>query len=242
MLDAHEHRYLYRCSRYTAVPVPIDQLKPHPRNYREHPADQLVQIEQSLKEHGFYRNVVAASDLTILAGHGVVEAARRLGMATVPVIQLPLAPNDPKAIKILIGDNELGHLGERNDRLLADLLLDIQKLDVDGLLGTGYDEMMLANLLFVTRPDSEVADFDEAAEWAGMPEHVPQASGPKLVLTFETIEARTAFCRGLGLPASKAATFDSWYPPKDRQDLAGFKVVEESGTLEPEPQAMADAA
>jgi hypothetical protein len=227
---------------YTAVPIPIDQLKPHPRNYREHPADQLVQIEQSLKEHGFYRNVVTASDLTILAGHGVVEAARRLGMATVPVIQLPIGPEDSKAIKILIGDNELGHLGERNDRLLADLLKEVQAIDVDGLLGTGYDEMMLANLLFVTRPESEVADFDEAAEWAGMPEHVPQASGPKLVLTFETMEARDAFCRKLNLPISKAQTAGSWYPPKDRQDQAGFKVVEEDGTLESKAQAMADAA
>lgn len=55
--------------------VPLSELRPHPRNYRHHPERQLIHIAMSLHQNGFYRNVVAARDGTILAGHGVVLAA-----------------------------------------------------------------------------------------------------------------------------------------------------------------------
>jgi ParB-like chromosome segregation protein Spo0J len=48
----------------------LTDLKPHPRNYRTHSDDQLKHLIQSIKEHGFYRNVVVIKDGTILAGHG----------------------------------------------------------------------------------------------------------------------------------------------------------------------------
>jgi hypothetical protein len=54
--------------------IAIKELKPHPRNYRSHPEDQLVHLVNSIKQHGFYRNVVVAKDNTILAGHGVVPS------------------------------------------------------------------------------------------------------------------------------------------------------------------------
>jgi ParB-like chromosome segregation protein Spo0J len=68
--------------------VPIDELRPHPRNYRVHPEDQLAHVEHSMRTNGVYRNVVAARDGTILAGHGVVLAARKIGLAEVPVDRL----------------------------------------------------------------------------------------------------------------------------------------------------------
>lgn len=218
---------------YAPTDVPIADLKPHPRNYRQHPDDQLAQIEQSLREHGFYRNVVVANDLTILAGHGIVQAAKRLGFTAVPVVKLPVEPFSPKALKVLVGDNELGHLGVRDDRELSELLKEIQGLDLDGLLGTGYDEMMLANLAFVSRPEQEIGSFDEAAHWAGMPEHTPQATGVKLMLTFETPELRTEFCRDHGLKDGKAGTIASWWPPKAREDLTSvFVAADPSGVAD----------
>ena len=57
----------------------IVDLKPHPRNYRGHPEGQVAHLEQSLRDHGIYRNVVVANDNTILAGHGVIVAAQKLG-------------------------------------------------------------------------------------------------------------------------------------------------------------------
>jgi len=59
--------------------VPIHLLKPHPQNYRSHPADQLEHIKQSIREYGIYRNIVVAEEYTILAGPGVVTTKRRYG-------------------------------------------------------------------------------------------------------------------------------------------------------------------
>src|SRR5262245_8025035 len=97
--------------------VPPTDLKAPPRNYRSHPEPQLAHLDQSLRTHGVYRNVVAARDLTLLAGHGVVEAAARLGLQAVPVRVLDLDPDEPGALKVLAGDNESARLAEDDDRL-----------------------------------------------------------------------------------------------------------------------------
>ena len=118
--------------------APVDTLRPHPRNYRTHPEDQLAHIVRSLQLHGFYRNVVVARDGTILAGHGVVLAARQLGLETVPVIRLDVAPDDARALQVLTGDNEIANLGDVDDRELTELLRELATEDWDLLLGTGF--------------------------------------------------------------------------------------------------------
>ena len=84
--------------------VKITGLKDHPRNYRTHPEDQIEYLMESIRQHGFYRNVVVARDSTVLAGHGVVEAARRLGLEKVSVIRLDLDADSPQALKVLAAD------------------------------------------------------------------------------------------------------------------------------------------
>jgi ParB family chromosome partitioning protein len=97
----------------------LEDLKEHPRNYRVHPQDQIDHIKASIQEHGVYRNVVVARDNTILAGHGVVKALRQLGVVAGPVAVMDLDPNDPRALKLLAGDNEVEHLAEQDDRVLT---------------------------------------------------------------------------------------------------------------------------
>jgi hypothetical protein len=147
----------------------ISNLKKHPRNYREHPQDQLDHLCKSINEHGIYRPVVLANDGTILAGHGVVQACKQLEIKEIPVIKMEIGSDEPKALKLLTADNEISHLAEINDRQLSEILKEIKEDDVEGLDGTGYDEMMLANLVMVTRPAEEIADIDQAKEWVGMP-------------------------------------------------------------------------
>jgi len=141
--------------------VKIKDLKPHPSNYREHPDDEIKHLIDSIKENGIYRNIVIAKDNTILAGHGVVMACKKIGIESIDVIRLNIESSSPEAIKVLIGDNEIAHLGMINDRQLSELLKTIK--EQDDLIGTGYDEMMLANLIFISRPTSEIKDFNEAA-------------------------------------------------------------------------------
>jgi hypothetical protein len=205
----------------------IGKLTPHPQNYREHPEDQLAHIEQSIREHGFYRNVVAARDFTILAGHGVVEASRRLGLEKVPVIRLDLDPLEPRALKILAGDNELARLGVIDDRALSELLKTINETDTIGLLGTGYDPSMLANLVFVTRPASEIASIDAAAHWVGMPEY-PESDdkSPRVIVQFDTEADREKFMKLIKVhtPHYKLrGVWSIWWPARGREDPGSLR-------------------
>jgi len=96
----------------------LADLRPHPRNYKAHPEDQLAHLERMIRDFGIFKNIVATRDGTILAGHGVATAARRAGLERVPVVRLDLDPLEPKALKIVTADNEVGHLAEVDDRLL----------------------------------------------------------------------------------------------------------------------------
>lgn len=202
--------------------VAVSELRPHPRNYRSHPDDQMEHLMESIREHGLYRNVVVARDGTILAGHGVVEAARRMGLETIPVARLDLAPDDPRALKVLTGDNGIAHLGVIDDRALTELLREVMEADEDGLLGTGYDEMMLANLVFVTRPQSEIADFDEAAAWVGMPEYEIASTPLKITVSFRSDEDRLEFARVLGLELTDTAR-STWWPSREKEDPSSLR-------------------
>ena len=197
--------------------IPLVDLKPHPRNYQKHPADQLAHIRRSIEEHGFYRNIVVADDLTILAGHGVVEAATELGLAAAPGYRMPYGPDDPRAMKILTGDNELGRLAEVDDRLLTEILRDVR--ESDDLLGTGYNDETLSALVFISRAAHEIADFDAASQWVGLPDF-PATSPPlRLVIQFETPAAREKLADEIGVTpyyVTKLGVWSAWWPPRGR--------------------------
>lgn len=134
--------------------VPISALVPHPQNYRRHPQEQLDHLALSLQTNGFYRPVVTAHDLTILAGHGIVQAARLVGIDPVPVHRTRYRLDDPEALKILVGDNESPRLARNDDAALAELLVQIRDESEAGLEGTGWDEEALAVLSEAIRSGS----------------------------------------------------------------------------------------
>ena len=205
-------------------------LKPHPRNYRKHPDDQQEHLRRSLRDHGLYRNVITARDGTILAGHGVVEAAQAEGLEQVPVVRLDVEPDDPRALKVLTGDNELARLAEVNDRELAELLRQISEVDAVGLLGTGWDEAMLANLVYVTRPAAEIGDQDDAAAWAGLPDFEAPPQAVQCLVSFDTEADRDAFIKHLGIEAvyhRERGPWSVWWPPRDRELDVAFRFQEE---------------
>lgn len=128
--------------------VDIESLTPHPRNYKVHPQAQLEHIAQSIKEHGLYRPIVTAQDGTILAGHGVVMAAKMIGLKKIAIRRLPVDWDDPRALKLLAGDNEISQLGEVDDKALFEILSQIRDQDASGLIGTGFDDESLMKLLY----------------------------------------------------------------------------------------------
>lgn len=199
----------------------LSSLKAHPRNYRRHPDDEIDHLMESIREHGVYRNIVCAKDGTVLAGHGVLQACAKLGMTQVPIYRTELDPNEARALKLLAGDNEISHLCESDDRALTELLKEIAEQDIDGLLGTGYDELMLANLLLVTRPASEIADIDTAAEWTGLPGFSNDGDGAiTLIVKFRCMEDRHNFATLLAIKDLPDNAKGIWFPAREMEDLA----------------------
>ena len=209
---------------HSAQLASVAELRPHPRNYRGHPADQVEHIKASLLEHGFYRNVVVAKDSTILAGHGVVEACQDLGMKEVMVVRLPIDPDSPQALKLLAGDNAISALALDDDRILTNILKELA--DEGNLLGTGYDESQLAALLMVTRTAAEISDYDAAAEWAGMPEYEGGETKIQLVISFPCEDERDRFIDEKGIEVDMRGTKYAWrtrWPFTERIDRSSVR-------------------
>jgi hypothetical protein len=139
---------------------PLDRLIPHARNARTHSEEQVAQIAGSIAEFGFVNPVLVGDDGVMVAGHGRVLAARKLGLAEVPVIVLShLAPTQPRAL--MIADNQIATNAGWNDEMLTAELAALRDEDVDlGLLG--FDESEIERVLAGTNDES--ADLDEAPE------------------------------------------------------------------------------
>lgn len=223
----------------TSVLRSITDLKPHPQNYRTHPEDQIRHIMQSITEHGLYRNVVVARDNTILAGHGVVTAALRLGGITqIPVVRLDIDPDSATALKVLAGDNEIGRLADNDDRRLTELLRSVRD-ELGDLSGTGFDDAMLANLVYVTRDADEIATPDHAAEWVGMPDYDTSSSMPlKVIVNVESEDDRAKLLDVLGNPpivrGGDAIAASVWWPARDREDRAAVQWTQSTDDTDDE--------
>lgn len=90
----------------TVVYRPIASLVPDPRNARTHPRRQVEQIKASIREFGFANPVLSDPEGRLIAGHGRLMAARELGLAEVPVIELVgLSEAQKKALRL--ADNKI---------------------------------------------------------------------------------------------------------------------------------------
>jgi DNA modification methylase len=109
--------------------VPIELLRPYDRGSRVHSERQLFKIMGSLETFGWVNPILAEMNGTIIAGAGRLEAAKRLGFATVPVIRIEhLTPDQVRAYRI--ADNRLAELSEWDDETLA---IELQHLSTANL-------------------------------------------------------------------------------------------------------------
>src|SRR6266508_2682136 len=67
---------------------PLDRLIPYARNARTHSAGQVAEIAGSIRAFGFSNPILVGEGSDIVAGHGRLAAARKLGLAEAPVIVL----------------------------------------------------------------------------------------------------------------------------------------------------------
>jgi hypothetical protein len=121
--------------------VAVDKLIPYVNNSRKHSDAQVAQIAASIKEFGWTNPILVDGDHGIIAGHGRLMAARKLGMKEVPVIELAhLTDTQRKAL--IIADNKLAMNAEWDTDLLT---IELNELLADNfameILGFDADEL-----------------------------------------------------------------------------------------------------
>jgi ParB-like chromosome segregation protein Spo0J len=115
--------------------IDIKKLIPYARNSRTHSDIQISQIAASIKEFGFTNPVLISDTYDIIAGHGRVLAAKKLGWDTVPCIRLDhLSDTQRKAY--VIADNSIA--------LNSDWNFDMLSVEIDELNDYKFDVSLLA--------------------------------------------------------------------------------------------------
>jgi DNA modification methylase len=145
------------------APWPTDKLIPYARNARTHSDAQIAQIAASIVEFGWTNPILAGSDGVIVAGHGRLAAAQKLGLLSVPVVVLDhLTPTQRRAL--VIADNRIAENAEWDEAMLRVELADLQDEGFDLDL-TGFDADALAELMA-----GDEQDFDGQCDEDAVPE------------------------------------------------------------------------
>lgn len=150
---------------------PLASLVPYARNSRVHPPGQVSQLAASLKEWGWTMPVLVDEDNGIIAGHGRVMAAEKLGIAEVPVM-VARGWSEAKKRAYVIADNKLSLTSGWDEDMLA---MELGELREDGfnLALTGFDEAELNKLL------GDGPSFDPAPEPAGRLDELTPVTCPQ---------------------------------------------------------------
>ena len=115
---------------------PIESLIPYARNARTHSEEQIAQIAASIREFGWGAPILVDGHNNVIAGHGRLLAARKLGMTEVPVV--PMAHlTDIQRKALILADNKIGENASWDNELLG---LELAELQEDGfdLAITGF--------------------------------------------------------------------------------------------------------
>lgn len=121
--------------------VSVDELIPYARNSRTHSPDQVDKIAASIREFGFLNPVIIDGSNGIIAGHGRVMAAKKLGMSTVPVVEASHL-TDAQRRAYVIADNRLALDAGWDEEMLRVEFAELEELGFDlELTGFSLDEM-----------------------------------------------------------------------------------------------------
>ena len=139
----------------------VSELIPYVRNARTHSEAQVSQIAASIREFGFLSPILVAEDNTILAGHGRLAAALKLGLKKVPCVKENHLTETQKRAYI-IADNKLSLNAGWDSELLAVELSELEGADFNLDL-LGFDEAELSSI-FDADKDVNDDDFDVEKE------------------------------------------------------------------------------
>lgn len=136
----------------------IEELIPYARNARTHSDEQVAQIAGSIREFGF-TNPVLIDEGGIIAGHGRIMAARKLGLKEVPTIPITgLSEAQKKAL--ILADNKMALNAGWDDAMLQ---VELEQLEKEGfdLNLTGFSEKEYEDLINEFREESESMEHED---------------------------------------------------------------------------------
>ena len=180
--------------------VSVSTLEPYANNTRVHTAGQVEKIAKSIRQFGFITPVILSKEGEIVAGHGRLLAAKKLGILKVPCIRAGhLTRSQWRAYSI--ADNRLTELGGWDTDLLTTELRDLKADDIDLTL-VGFTDVELIDLL-----DEVIEKSEPAME----------------TLSAESRQQKKQIIDPMGVTAPAAA--DSKPAPSDPAGQKGFTVI-----------------
>jgi len=139
----------------------VADLVPYARNSRTHSDEQVGQIAASIKEWGWTVPVLIEPDGGLIAGHGRILAAQKLGLTDVPCM-VAEGWTDAQRRAYIIADNKLALNAGWDDAMLKVELQDLGDLDFDLTL-TGFDLDEMA-ILFDDLPEPDATEYEALSE------------------------------------------------------------------------------
>jgi len=139
--------------------VKIDSLKTDPANLRKHDERQIELVATSLSRYGQQKPIVIGSDGVVIAGHGVLEGARKIGWTHIQAVRSKLTGAE-RAL-YAIADNRLAELSSWDEHALATVLKELDAADLDSL---GFTTDDLAELSCGADATQGLTDPDEVPE------------------------------------------------------------------------------
>ena len=140
----------------------VEALIPYVRNARTHSDEQVSQVAGSIREFGFTNPVLVGADNDIIAGHGRIMAAKKLGLEKVPCIRLGYLTEAQKRAYV-IADNKLALNSGWDEELLKLELISLRDEEAFDLGLTGFSDTELVSLLAVQTIEGNT-DPDEIPE------------------------------------------------------------------------------
>jgi len=133
---------------------PTTRLVPYAKNARTHSPEQVAQIAASIVEFGFNAPILVDSNAGIVAGHGRLLAARKLGLAEVPVVVLDHLTETQRRAYI-IADNRLAENAAWDEKVLA---AELAQLERDGpeLKIVSFSDQYLQAILDASNDESRL--------------------------------------------------------------------------------------
>ena len=146
--------------------VQLSALRAHPQNYNQHSEAQIGRLMASLEKFGQPKEIVVWRGL-IIAGHGLVEAARRLGWTALRASDMSEVWTEAQALAYLGADNELARLADPDEAALAQLAASLRDVDAElAALAAGTEERLAELMATLDAPagDDPGPQVDKASE------------------------------------------------------------------------------